>query len=151
MQVLKFKIGLCQKFIGGLGLPATGGGAPRPQPRMRGRTSKAAGKQPDIVDTLPTIKQVPVTSEILRLFQTPQPEPDFSGSISRSLWYRFQLLSAYGTLQANLPPGDRDSDWLQALTGNLPQIVHDVLQQKGNEASVYKRLLENQITSWRVQ
>jgi len=103
------------------------------------------------MDTLSTTKPIPVTSEILRLFQTPQPEPDFNGSSSRSLWYRFQLLSAFGTLQASLPPGNRDSDWLQVLAGNLSQIVHGVLQQKGSEASVYQRLLENQITSWRVQ
>jgi hypothetical protein len=68
--------------------------------------------------------------------------------ISKRSWCRYQLLLAYGSLQAHLSSKDRDPDWSEALTGNFQSIIHDVYQQ-GKEAMVYQRLLEIQIPHWR--
>ncbi|KAF9454006.1 hypothetical protein P691DRAFT_811791 [Macrolepiota fuliginosa MF-IS2] len=148
-QILKFRIGLCHRLISGLGPPATGNG-PKPQPRIRARVTKAVDKQePTTVDPPTTNRSsVPATSEILRLFQAPVPEEVQSGASLTPLWCKYQLLSVYGTFQARLTPADRDSEWSKTLAETLPRIVRDVFQQKGNEASVYQRLLENQIIGW---
>lgn len=149
-QVLKFKIGLCQKLISGLGLPMTGN-TPKPQPKMRARVSKAVDRQePVIADSSPTTRSsVPSASEVLRLFQAPLPETPQDNTSLTPLWYKYQLLLAYGTFQACLAPADKDSEWSKALSGTIPQIVRDVFQQKGSEASVYRQLLESQIVGWR--
>lgn len=152
IPVLKFKIALCQKLIGCSGLPAMGN-VSKPQPRIRARPAKAADKQTSIIVDLPLVatkSSIPAFSEIMRLFQGAGLKKSLDDFSTAPAWYQYQLLSAYGSLQACLAPADRDSDWLKALTQDFPSIVHDVYSQKGNEASIYQRLLEIQIANWRI-
>jgi hypothetical protein len=65
------------------------------------------------------------------------------------LWWKFQLILAYGALQMQVGVEGRDLEWMKAVAETLPQIVRDVFEQQGTEASMYQRLLENQIVGWR--
>ncbi|KAF7782347.1 hypothetical protein Agabi119p4_1723 [Agaricus bisporus var. burnettii] len=148
-QVLQFKVGLCQKLIGGAVHPMPGS-MTRPQPKMRVRAEKVPDRQaPAVLDSplLAIRSSIPTFVEILRLLQASAPDMS-QNDISKHIWCRYQLLLAYGSLQARLSPTDRDPDWYKALTRNL-SIVHDVDQEKEKEARVYQRLLEIQVARWR--
>lgn len=150
-HVLKFKVGLCQKLIGGTVLPTPGN--TRPQPKKRVRAGRVPDEQASTgLDSslLATRSSIPAFVEILRLLQASAADVSQS-DISKRIWCRYQLLLAYGSLQARLSPQDRDPDWSKALMGNLQSIIHDVNQQEGKEAMVYQRLLEIQIPHWRTQ
>ncbi|KAJ3571698.1 hypothetical protein NP233_g3580 [Leucocoprinus birnbaumii] len=148
IQALKFKIGVCQMLIGGLGLSTTGSG-PKPQPRIRPRPTKNTKNtkfHDDSTDSQVTAKpSVPSIPDILRLVQTPTFERVSEDGTLTPLWCKFQLLLAYGSLQMRMERQDRDTQWTKAVTETLPQVAREEFEQRGPEASMYQRLLENQL------
>jgi len=149
VQVLKFKIGIYQMVISGLGLP-TSGEVQKPQPRIR----PPAKELPDHRDlnrefqpaTRPSISS---TLEVLRLVETRTPKNVAEHGSLIPLVYKFQLLLTYGTLQIRLGPQDRDPQWTKAVTEVLPRVNREIFGQEGTEASMYQQLLESQIVGWR--
>jgi len=151
VQVLKFKIGIYQMVISGLGLPSSGK-AQKPQPRIR----PPAKELPDADhrdlnrEFQPAVRpSVSSTLEVLRLVETRTPKNVAEHGSLIPLACRFQLLLAYGTLQIRLGPQDRDPQWTQAVTEVLPRVNREIFGQEGTEASMYQRLLESQIVGWR--
>ena len=122
VQVLKFKIGIYQMVISGLGLP-TSGEVQKPQPRIR----PPAKELPDHRDlnrefqpaTRPSISS---TLEVLRLVETRTPKNVAEHGSLIPLVYKFQLLLTYGTLQIRLGPQDRNG-LKQSLRFSLASIV----------------------------
>ncbi|KXN91068.1 hypothetical protein AN958_03135 [Leucoagaricus sp. SymC.cos] len=133
IQALKFRIGLCQMLIGGQG-PTIVGNVPKPQPRIRPRPAKPIGRQESQPERSSILKpSILSASEVLRLLRLPTPEKPSHDPSFTPLWC----------------PDDQDSDWTEAISENIPQIIRDVFEQQGTEASMYQRLLESQVIGWR--
>lgn len=151
VQALKFKIGIHQMVISGLGLP-TSGKAQKPQPRIRPPAKELLDSDHRDLNRefQPTARpSIPSTLEVLRLVETRTPQNVAEDGFSVPLMYKFQLLLTYGTLQIRLDPQDRDPQWTKVVTEVLPRVNREIFGQEGTEASMYQRLLESQIVGWR--
>ncbi|KAH0827534.1 hypothetical protein J3R83DRAFT_4253 [Lanmaoa asiatica] len=130
VPILTFKITVCQKFLSSA--PTIAGGTkprPRPLPRRGSRrdsgiissaTDNDVGRTGSSLPLRPALATCPEVFQLLCNNHTSQK----SASAPPVLTIKYVLLMSYAHLQGLLPPGERDSDWRDALSnGGLKHVI----------------------------
>lgn len=130
VPVLTFKTNVCQRFLSS-GLSVTGGIKPRPRPLPRRGSCRDSGAITSATDTdvgragsSLSPRLAPATcSEVFQLLSNAHTSEN-SASAPPVLTIKYALLVSYAHLQGLLPPGERDSDWKDALSnGGLKHVI----------------------------
>lgn len=130
VTVFTFKITVCQRFLSS-GPSITGGTKPRPRPLPRRGSQRDSGTISSATDpgvgragsSLPPRPALATCSEIFQLLCNDHTSQNWA-SAPPVLTIKYALLVSYAHLQGLLPPGERDSDWKDALSnGGLKHVI----------------------------
>jgi hypothetical protein len=163
--ISKFKVALCQRFIIDTAMtddPAQVIVRPKPQARAQPRVVRIAeptetrqnepstrSATSNLPPSVASGHPLPQSAEILRLVETNLRTPT-RPSTDASLRIKFELLTSYGTLQAQAAVSDKDPEWTSLLRDGRLGKALDIAFGHADEGSgrIYRESLESLLPMW---